>query len=246
MCSLCGDIGFIPVSSPLPAIAFCECYYVASAQRIMAQAPAPIRRALSGIRIIPELPYRTIIPQNFPAKQATPSVLVEGYGFRMDLQEAILATLRENPLKGYAYYGATGVGKSFLMWAQAQEAAYAGMRVIFRTAAQYIEGMRLSQTADEIHPLGIVLPDELQKGRTFLFIDEMDNISTTEFALRKMFELADCCWQNIPALRLSFASNLGPAALKEKLGAATMRRFEETVSGILGLMNPPPEETAHE
>jgi DNA replication protein DnaC len=213
------------------ALTYCECHYRKAAQHTLEQAPPQIRKDLEGKRLMPDYHYRVFPVETFEAEIILPSKVVMKRGVNGRAQTNILKTLYQDPTAGWAFYGSTGVGKSFLMWAQAQECAYAGIEVIFRTASQYVEGMRMSQFGDD-HPDGIFFAEKI-KNKIHVFLDELDIVPVTDFSIRKIFELSDLCWRNIPMVSVSFASNEPQEKLSEILGAATMRRFQECTKGAI-------------
>ena len=231
-CEACSDIGYLkvpPEIAPGQPWTRCECSYQRAAQRVIGSAPSPIRGTLADQRLVPEKDYRSFPPMTLPKNPVQPSDYVAKHGFPLQHQQELLDRLSKDPRAGYGLYGPTGTGKTFLLYALAKEAAYAGQTAIIRTASKFIEGMRLSQTGDEIHPWAIDL--EMIASRTHIFIDELDAIPTTEFSQRKIFELFSLCWDRMGEVWLSVAANEDPEKLSKIIGAASVRRMQDLTPG---------------
>jgi hypothetical protein len=234
-CSRCKDAGFVDAPLEMTGGSVqkmrCECHYVRLVEYLLKRTPEFIAEKLQGKRLAPEVIYRKNPPITDNWQRIQPSGYVAKHGFNLKNQQELLDAIGKNPLRSYALFGPTGTGKSFLLWALAVEAAYAGRKVIFRETSALIEAFRSSQTAnkeDERHP-DIVLIEDLKSGSgspVHLFLDELDNIGPTDFALRKLFDLINHCYNQPSKVVLSIAANLTEAAFKEMFGPATYRRIE--------------------
>lgn len=151
-------------------------------------------------------------------------------------QQKVLDVMQRRPLSGYALFGPTGVGKSFLLWALAKEACYAGRRVIIRKCSVVLEAMKDSEdkkAEDRDHPDLIARADlDDSMGKTHFMIDEMDAIPTTAFAMRQLFDLIDYCYENSGKVVLSMTTNLGKGRFKDTFSPALYRRVESCCTQI--------------
>ena len=211
----------------------CECWYQDNAKAVIDRAPAVIRKVLEQRRIRPGIAMRSF-PEMDPEWRPMaiePCEYVREHGLDMVAQRELLDIVGSNPLCGYYICGNTGVGKSLLLWALAAEAAYAGRKVFISEAATFIEACKMDQflKPDDERPEGMIYDWDMVTrfyGPTHIYLDEIDNIQPTEFAIRKMFDLLSNCYNRCDKVVFSAASNLTLDKLSGIIGPAAARRIE--------------------
>lgn len=217
----------------------CECWFKTRAQNLMQRAPVHIRKAIDGKRLSNVRRRGDEASTAFDDGQVDPVKYVQSKGFSVKHQKELLAILKENPLKGYLFIGPTGVGKSFLLWALAKEAAYAGRKVIIQEASAFVDAAKSDQFVKpaEDRPDGMIYPDiDLVCGRygpAHLFLDELDNVPSTDFSVRRIFDLMSYCYDHSDECVVSAASNMSLDQLAGMLGPATARRLESLCTQIV-------------
>ena len=233
-CPLCNGSGWIRLGSG-DLYSPCPEYMEAEVERILKQAPRPIANALRGRKLVPG--YRYSLPNvnaDLVASKRTaiePSEYAMAHGFPLAAQKAALEKLGGNPLLGYVFFGPTGTGKTFLLWALMQEAIYANRRAVYYTAGN-LARLISSQRDDDAADLEIIRAPERWMGSPLhLYIDELDSIPIRETVLRVLFEIFSAAYDT-GAMVLSVASNAGLKALENHIGSASMRRLLDIATPI--------------
>lgn len=115
---------------------------------------------------------------------------IEPWDHKHKKQKAILEKVKTNPYKSYLFLGASGVGKSYISWALWKNAALSGRRAIATTAAELMKEFRDLEIEDEPERPKVV-PADLAQGKFLytIFLDEIEKIRMSPFAMEKLFEL---------------------------------------------------------
>lgn len=153
-------------------------------------------------------------------------------------QEVILKEVKEHPFASYLFLGNSGVGKSFIAWALWKNAAMEGRRAIATTAAELMQEYRDLEIADEaeVKRPRVMSADLTQEQFKYtIFIDEIEKMRVSEFALEKLFQLIKTAVDY--GHQLVITSNMREAELKTTFskidkvwGSAIMRRLIENTT----------------
>jgi hypothetical protein len=233
-CPLCNGSGWIRLGSG-DLYSPCPEYMEAEVERRLKQAPRPIADALRGKKLMPG--YRYSLPNidaNLTAGRRVaiePSEYAMAHGFPLAAQKAVIEKLGGSPLLGYIFFGPTGTGKTFLLWALMQEAVYANRRAVYYTAGS-LARLISSQRDDDAAELEIIRAPERWMGSPLhLYIDELDSIPSRDVVLRALFEIFSAAYDT-GAVVLSVASNAGLKALENHIGSASMRRLLDLATPV--------------
>lgn len=235
-CERCQDHGLVEVpqditGSPDRWVTICNCAIEERVERLLKTAPTFVRYALTGHRLKPgyqrkypplDKEYAAIRPHDYPVT----------HGFSKDSQAHVLDALGAEPIESYALLGNTGVGKTFLLYTLAQEAVWAGRKVYYFTLTDLVERLRRTQIGGYEGTGELPTPSPVDGRPVHLFLDEVDMLTGTDFALTQVFSLFNHAYNQPEALRISFASNAGLQTLSEKFGAATARRIEMVCASV--------------
>jgi DNA replication protein DnaC len=160
---------------------------------------------------------------------------IEPWEHKFRKQDEILAEVKKERFESYLFVGNSGVGKSYIAWALWKNAALSGRMAIATTAAELMQEYRDFDTAsDEETKRPKVLPTDLAQNRIkySIFIDEIEKIRVSVYAVEKLFELVKNAVDN--GHQLIVTSNMRTGELKrvfsqidEIWGSAIMRRLLE-------------------
>jgi hypothetical protein len=220
----------------------CECSFINRMKLIDSVAGSSIRESLTGKRLCPGVEYRLFPKSEDRSDGISASEYVENSGVSIEHQRSVLESLSKAPLSGYCFVGPTGTGKTFLMFALAKEAAYAGRTVVIRKAHKYIDACRsdiVAKDTEEPNDDGIywnLLPKSSLP--VHIYLDEIDSVSVTDFSVRTLFSFFDYCYENADKVVLTVSSNVGLNAWAKSFGDASRRRIEFLTTVInLGAKN---------
>jgi DNA replication protein DnaC len=115
------------------------------------------------------------------------------------------------------------------MYCLAIEAAYAGRRLLFRKANSWMDATRICATDNTAEPEDMIfMQTELEatrSGPTHLYLDEIENVTLSDFSARTMFSLLDYCYEHADQVVLSVASNCELEEWAKQFGEASARRI---------------------
>ncbi len=153
-------------------------------------------------------------------------------------QKAVLEEIKNNPFASYLFLGASGVGKSYISWALWKNSALSGRRAISTTAAELMKEFRDLEIEDEPERPKVVPADLTQSKFLYtIFLDEIEKIRMSPFAMEKLFELIKNAVDY--GHQLIITSNMREGELKKAFGKidavwgeAMMRRLIENTTVV--------------
>lgn len=135
-------------------------------------------------------------------------------------QAGVIEMLKANPSGSYFFHGRNGAGKTHLAWALYCEAVDRDRYVVACKLDELLveyrrfELMRQDDPENRWRPT--ILSDDLKRSdkRWFIFIDELEKSTPTEFAAKRFFALVDAIQEY--GHQFVGTSNLAPKKLQER------------------------------
>ena len=152
----------------------------------------------------------------------------------VELQRRVIRLLEQEPDGSYAFFGATGTGKTTYLAALYRHAVESQRRGCFYTRmADLVRELRDIECGREITPYlsREILRHTIELGlKPRVFLDECDKLKPTEFSVHALHEIFDeiyrLCEQHSPAVQLVVATNLNRDEFCQNWGANVLRRIE--------------------
>jgi DNA replication protein DnaC len=157
---------------------------------------------------------------------------LEGKKDAREIAGMILA-MTPNPAGFFTFWGDYGTGKSTLLKAMTNGFRVANVPAIYIRMADILEEIKATYELENRESGEKIL--QSYKTCRALFIDEVDRIYPTEWALEKMFVLLDARYSQQSYTLTVMATNANPLELPEKLHYLSSRMTEGTIQHVGGV-----------